>query len=321
MLRASSKLFGKTLVVAEAWKGKLVPATLAAITAGAQCGPVTAFFAGKETADIAEQLAKVKGVTEVIAATGENFVGDLPEEVCPALESIVVDGGYTHVFAASSAFGKGVIPRLAVKLDVMPLADIMKVVSEDTFVRGTYAGNAIATVKSNDKVKLATVRAANFDRAATEGGSASIKNVAGAGAQSKAKWVEDMVAESDTPDLTVAPIVVTGGRALKSKDNFKLMFDLAKPLGAAVGATRAAVDADYASNDMQIGQTGKTVAPQLYLAAGVSGAIQHVAGMKDSKVIACINTDPDAAIFAISDYGLEADLFQAVPEMTKLVTK
>jgi electron transfer flavoprotein alpha subunit len=314
----------KTLVVAEAAKGKLIPGTLAAITAAAKCGfPVTAIIAGDNTKEIAAELSKVNGVANVLTLTNPALANVTAADVVPSLLNIIKEEKFTHVLAASTAQGRDIIPRLAGKLDVMPISDIMDVVDPATFKRGTYAGNAVTTVKSSDALKLMTVRTASFDKAATD------RSDAAAIAESKAsvtpspttKWVKDVVEVSDKPDLTAASIIISGGRGLKDGNNFKLLFDLAKPLKAAVGATRAVVDAGYVPNDMQIGQTGKIVAPQLYIAVGLSGAIQHVAGMKDSKVIACINTDPEAPIFGISDYGLVADLFEAVPKMTELVSK
>jgi electron transfer flavoprotein alpha subunit len=308
-------------VIAEVAAGKVVPATLSAITAASKCGAVSAFIAGENAPAVAEQLAKVKGVHEVFVARGPQFDQGLPEEVCPIVSAVVAANGFTHVFAATSAFGKNIIPRCAAKADAMPISEVTAVVDEETFARQTYAGNAITTVKSTDRVKFATVRGTSFDRMAEEGGSAKVINVETPSPRGISKWIEDVIATSDKPDLTTASIVIAGGRGLKEGKNFKLLEDLAAPLKAAVGATRAAVDANYCSNDMQIGQTGKTIAPNLYIGAGISGAIQHVAGMKESKTIAVINTDADAPFFQIADYGLVADLFDAVPALTKLVQK
>lgn len=319
MFRLSSRLCGKALVIAESLDGKIVPATLAAITAATKVGSVTALSSGKDAKAIGELLAKVAGVTEVLVASGDSLHNGLPEELAPVVQSVVEKNAFTHVFAATSAFGKNIIPRVAAKCDAMPISDITAIESEDTFVRHMYAGNAVTTVKSSDKIKFATVRGTSFERANTAGGSASISDVATGDAVGKSKWVEDLIAKSDKPDLTTAPTVVAGGRGLKNGDNFKLLSELAAPLKAAVGATRAVVDAGYVPNDMQIGQTGKTIAPQLYIGAGISGAIQHVAGMKESKVIAVINTDADAPFFQVADYGLVGDLFEAVPTLTKLI--
>lgn len=319
MLRVSSRLFGKALVVAESLDGKIVPASLAAITAAGKVGPVSALIASKDAKSLGEQLAKVAGVSEVLVASGDQYAAGLPEEVAPLVKSVVDKYSFTHVFAATSAFGKNVIPRVAAKCDSMPITDITAIEGEDTFVRQMYAGNAVTTVKSSDKIKFVTVRGTSFDRAPLEGGSAKLVGAEASAAVGSAKWVEDLIAKSDKPELTTAPRVVAGGRGLKNGDNFKLLNDLAEPLKAAVGATRAVVDAGYVPNDMQIGQTGKTIAPQLYIGAGISGAIQHVAGMKESKVIAVINTDADAPFFQVADYGLVGDLFEAVPALTKLV--
>lgn len=317
----TARYFGKSLVIAEALDGKVVPATLAAITAALKCGPVTALATGNNAQAVAEQLSKVAGVQQVLVSTAGQYASGLPEELAPLVKSAIEKNGFTHVFAATSAFGKSVIPRVAAKFDSMPIAEVTSIESEDTFVRQTYAGNAITTVKSSDAVKFATVRGTSFDRAPLEGGSAAISEIEATGAVGKSKWIEDLIAKSDKPELTTASIVVAGGRGLKNGDNFKLLNDLAAPLKAAVGATRAVVDAGYCPNDMQIGQTGKTIAPNLYIGAGISGAIQHVAGMKESKVIAVINTDADAPFFQVADYGLVGDLFEAVPALTALLKK
>lgn len=321
MFRRTFNTLGKALVVAEVTSGKIAPATLAAITAASKCGPVSALIAGSDAKAVGAQLAKVAGVTEVLVAASDAYGNGLPEALAPLVAETTKAKGFTHVFAGTSAFGKNVIPRAAAKLDSMPISDITAVVDESTFVRLTYAGNAVNTTKSSDAIKFATVRGTSFDRAATEGGNATVTEIAAGAASTTSKWIQDIIATSDKPALETAKTVVSGGRGLKNADNFKLLDNLAKPLGAAVGATRAVVDAGYCPNDMQIGQTGKVVAPQLYLAIGLSGAIQHVAGMKDSKVIAAINTDADAPIFAVSDYGLVADLFDAVPTMTRLVSQ
>eukprot|EP00759_Apiculatamorpha_spiralis_P041716 PhF_6_TR40223/c1_g2_i6/m.59772/K03522/fixB, etfA; electron transfer flavoprotein alpha subunit len=316
--------FNKTLVFAEVNKGKIVPGALATITAAAKLGfPVTALIAGDNVAEAAATLSKTVGVTDIITATNPSFANVIAAEVVPFLTSVIQQGTYTHVLAASTAVGRDVIPRLAAKFDVMPISDIIGVQDPATFVRGTYAGNAVTTVKSSDKFKFITVRAASFAKATstrTDAAAISASSVA-VTPSTTTKWVKDIVEVSDKPDLQAAAIVVSGGRGLKEAKNFDLLNALAKPLNAAVGATRAVVDAGWCPNDMQIGQTGKVVAPQLYLAVGLSGAIQHVAGMKDSKVIACINNDAEAPIFGVSDFGLVADLFEAVPAMTKLVTK
>lgn len=317
MFRSTARVFGKALVIAESLNGSVVPATFAAITAAAKVGPVTALASGADAAAIGAQLAKVAGVAEVLVATGA--ANGLPEELSPVVKKAVDEKSFTHVFAATSAFGRNVIPRVAAKFDSMPIADVTAVQSEDTFVRQVYAGNAITTVKSLDKVKFVTVRGTAFDRAAATGGSATVADFGAIAASTSSKWVEDIIAKSDKPELTTASTVVAGGRGLKNGENFKLLDELAAPLKAAVGATRAVVDAGFVPNEMQIGQTGKTIAPTLYIGAGISGAIQHVAGMKESKVIAVINTDADAPFFQVADYGLVGDLFEAVPALTKLV--
>jgi len=317
MFRYTARALGKSLVIAESLNGAVVPATFAAVTAAAKVGPVTALASGADAAKIAEQLAKVAGVTEVLVATGA--ANGLPEELAPVVKKAVEAQSFTHVFAATSAFGRNVVPRVAAKFDSMPIADITGINSEDTFVRQVYAGNAITTVKSLDKVKFVTVRGTAFDRAPAEGGSAKVTDFGAIEPSKTAKWVEDIIAKSDKPELTTAAVVVAGGRGLKNGENFKLLDELAAPLKAAVGATRAVVDAGFVPNDMQIGQTGKTIAPTLYIGAGISGAIQHVAGMKESKVIAVINNDGDAPFFQVADYGLVEDLFTAVPALTKLV--
>ena len=313
-------MLGKSLVVAEVQGGNVAACTLSAITAAAKCGPVSALVAGADAAAAAQTLAKVQGVEEVFVANGAHYSNGLPEELAPLVVETTQKNGFTHVFAGTSALGKNVIPRAAAKLDSMPISDITGVSDEATFVRLTYAGNAVTSVKSSDKIICATVRGTSFERAA-EGGSAKVTEVADTAVVGTSKWVEDLVEKTDKPDLSTAATVISGGRGLKNGDNFKLLDELAAPLKAAVGATRAVVDAGYVANDMQIGQTGKVVAPELYIAVGLSGAIQHVAGMKDSKVIACINNDADAPIFTVSDYGLVADLFEAVPKMTELLKK
>ncbi|MDH0420062.1 electron transfer flavoprotein subunit alpha/FixB family protein, partial [Delftia tsuruhatensis] len=256
------------------------------------------------------------GVAKVIHADGASLKDGLAENI--AAQVLAIASNYSHILFPATASGKNAAPRVAAKLDVAQISDITKVDSADTFERPIYAGNAIATVQSSDKIKVITVRGTGFDAAATTGGSAQVEQLAAAGDNGKSSFVGREVTKNDRPELTAAKIIVSGGRALGSSEKFnEVMTPLADKLGAAIGASRAAVDAGYAPNDLQVGQTGKIVAPQLYIAAGISGAIQHLAGMKDSKVIVAINKDPEAPIFSVADYGLEADLFQAVPELVQ----
>ena len=305
------------LVIAEHDNASLKGATLNTITAAQQAGgDVHVLVAGSGAQGAAQAAAQVAGVTKVLLADGPAFADGLAENV--AAQVLAVASGYSHIVFPATAYGKNVAPRVAAKLDVAQISEITKVVSADTFERPIYAGNAIATVQSSDAVKVITVRATGFDAAAATGGSASVENVNAVADSGKSSFVGREVTKSDRPELTAAKIIVSGGRALGSSDKFnEVLTPLADKLGAALGASRAAVDAGYAPNDWQVGQTGKIVAPQLYIAAGISGAIQHLAGMKDSKVIVAINKDPEAPIFQVADYGLEADLFTAVPEMVK----
>lgn len=312
-------MLGKALVLAEVVNGAIAPTTLSAITAASKIGPVSALIAGKDTKAAAEALAKVTGVEEVLACNAAHYEHGLPEEVAPLIDSAIAKNGYTHVFAGTSAYGKNIIPRAAAKQACSPISEITEVKGEDIFVRHLYAGNAVATVKSADKVKYCTVRGTAFERATAEGGSGKVSEFPATPASGKSRFVEDKITANDRPDLTTAGVVIAGGRGMKSGENFKILEELATPLKAAVGATRAVVDAGYVPNELQVGQTGKTVAPNLYLACGVSGAIQHVAGMKDSKVIAVVNTDGDAPFFQIADYGIVEDLFKVVPALTEKV--
>jgi electron transfer flavoprotein alpha subunit len=304
------------LVIAEHEHGTLKGATLNTVTAATQCGgDVHVLVAGANAAGAAQAAAQIAGVAKVLHADDAKLAEQLAEDV--AAQVLVIAGNYSHILFPATAHGKNVAPRVAAKLDVAQISDITKVVSADTFERPIYAGNAIATVQSADKVKVITVRTTGFD-AAANGGSAAVESVAAAAGNGKSSFVGREVTKSDRPELTAAKIIVSGGRALGSSDKFnEVLTPLADKLGAALGASRAAVDAGYAPNDWQVGQTGKIVAPQLYIAAGISGAIQHLAGMKDSKVIVAINKDPEAPIFSVADYGLEADLFTAVPELIK----
>jgi electron transfer flavoprotein alpha subunit len=306
------------LVIAEHEHGTLKGATLNTITAAQQCGgDVHVLIAGTDAKGAAKQVANIAGVAKVLLADAPQLGEQLGETV--AQQVLAHASGYSHILFPATAHGKNVAPRVAAKLDVQQISDIIKVVSPDTFERPIYAGNAIATMQSLDKVKVITVRTTAFD-AAPEGGSAPIEPVAAVGDSGKSSFIGREVMKSDRPELTAAKIVVSGGRALASAAKFnELLMPLADKLGAAVGASRAAVDAGYAPNDWQVGQTGKIVAPQLYIAVGISGAIQHLAGMKDSKVIVAINKDPEAPIFQVCDYGLVGDLFEILPALTRHV--
>ncbi|KAF2122365.1 electron transfer flavo protein-like protein subunit alpha [Lophiotrema nucula] len=308
-----------TLAVLEQRDGKLNVASLAAVTAGAKLGgSVTAFVAGSGVKAVADEAAKAKGIEKVIYVENSAYDRGLPENFAPLLVENIKKGGYTHVFAGHSAFGKNLMPRVAALMDTQQISDITHIESEDTFVRPIYAGNAILTVQSSDGTKIITVRGTAFPAPETEGGSAAVEEGVDPKAESTTEWVSEDLAKSDRPDLGSADKVVSGGRGLKSKEEFdRLMPPLADALGAAIGASRAAVDSGFADNSLQVGQTGKNVAPQLYLCAGISGAIQHLAGMKDSKVIAAINKDGDAPIFQVADVGLVGDLFEKVPELTE----
>jgi electron transfer flavoprotein alpha subunit len=305
------------LVVAEHDNAGIRPATLNTITAAAQLGgQVHVLVAGSGAQGAASAAAQIAGVAKVLHADGDVFAHALAENV--AAQVLALAGGYSHILFPATASGKNVAPRVAAKLDVGQVSDITKIVSPDTFERPIYAGNAIATVQSIDPVKVITVRTTAFDPAAASGGSAALETVQAVGDWGKTSFVGAEIAKLDRPELTSAKIIVSGGRALGSSDKFnEVLTPLADKLGAALGASRAAVDAGYAPNDWQVGQTGKIVAPQLYVAIGISGAIQHLAGMKDSKVIVAINKDAEAPIFSVADYGLEQDLFTAVPELVK----
>jgi electron transfer flavoprotein alpha subunit len=303
------------LVIAEHDNASIKGATLNTVTAASKCGgDVHVLVAGHNAGAAAAAAAKIAGVAKVIHADGEHFAHGLAENV--AAQVLAIAGAYSHILFPATASGKNVAPRVAAKLDVGQISDITRVDAADTFERPIYAGNAIAVVQSLDEKKVITVRTTGFDPAATTGGSAAVETASATPDSGKSKFEGNEIAKNDRPELTAAKIIVSGGRALGSSDNFKeVMTPLADKLGAAIGASRAAVDAGYAPNDLQVGQTGKIVAPQLYIAAGISGAIQHLAGMKDSKVIVAINKDPEAPIFSVADYGLEADLFTAIPEL------
>jgi electron transfer flavoprotein alpha subunit len=303
------------LVIAEHDNASIRPATLNTVTAASQCGgEVHVLVAGKDAAAAAQAASTIAGVTKVIHVEGKHFAHGLAENM--AAQVLALAGSYSHLLFPATASGKNIAPRVAALLDVGQVSDITKVDSPDTFERPIYAGNAIAIVQSLDAVKVITVRTTGFDAAAATGGSASIETPAGVDDSGKSSFVGSEIAKSDRPELTAAKVIVSGGRALGSSEKFhEVLEPLADKLGAALGASRAAVDAGYAPNDWQVGQTGKIVAPQLYVAIGISGAIQHLAGMKDAKVIVAINKDAEAPIFGVADYGLEADLFTAVPEL------
>lgn len=303
------------LVIAEHDNQTLKAATLNAITAASKIGgAIDVLVVGSNCQSVAQAAAAVAGVAKVRVADNAAYEHQLAENTAELIASLA--SGYTHLLAPATPAGKNLMPRVAALLDVNQLTDIMAVVSADTFKRPIYAGNAIATVQSSDKIKVLTVRGTAFDPAAATGGSASVEAVSEVFTADKTKFISQEVAKSDRPELTSAKIVVSGGRGVGSADNFKIIYALADKINAAVGASRAAVDAGFVSNDLQVGQTGKVVAPEVYIAVGISGAIQHLAGMKDSKVIVAINKDPEAPIFQVADYGLVADLFSAVPEMT-----
>lgn len=303
-----------TLVIAEHNNSELQASTYNAIAAAKKLsGETVVLVAGHDCQSVADQAAKAEGVDKVLLAQAEFLEHLLAEDVEKAV--MAQEGDYSHILAPASTFGKNMMPRIAALLDVQQISDIIAVDSDDTFKRPVYAGNAIATVKSNDAKKVITVRATAFDALATEGGSASIENVDSGSHTELSNYVGEELTESERPDLGTASVVVSGGRGMGNGENFEMLETLADKLGAAVGASRAAVDAGFVPNDYQVGQTGKIVAPELYIAVGISGAIQHLAGMKDSKVIVAINKDEEAPIFQVADYGLVEDLFKAVPEL------
>jgi len=316
------KRWKSSLVLVEHANGKLTSSTLNAISAAAKLGDVSCLVAGHQCSSVAEQVSQVQSVKKIYVADNEVFKGLLPEALTPLVVETQKKFNFSYIIADASAFGKSLIPRIAAKLDVSPISDIIGIKSDDTFVRSIYAGNALQTVKSLDIVKLLTVRSTAFEAAESSGGSGVTEAASGSSPVNLlSHWIDQQLSKSDRPELTGAKVVISGGRGLKSGENFKILYDLADLLGAAVGASRAAVDAGFVPNDMQIGQTGKIVAPQLYIAVGISGAIQHLAGMKDSKVIVAINKDPEAPIFQVAEYGIVADLFKAVPEMSAVLEK
>ncbi len=308
------------LVVAEHNNADLRPATLNTMTAAKEIGgDVTVLIAGHEARPAAEAAAKVEGVSKVLLAESPSYANGLAEPVGALVAALAKD--YSHVLAPATTTGKNVMPRVAALLDVAQVSDIAAVVSADTFVRPIYAGNAMATVQSGDAIKVITVRSSTFDAVPAEGGSAAIEEIAATDDPGISEFIGEEVSGGDRPELTSARVIISGGRGMQKGDNFTMLEQVADKLGAAVGASRAAVDAGYVPNDYQVGQTGKIVAPELYIAVGISGAIQHLAGMKDSKVIVAINKDEEAPIFQVADYGLVADLFEAVPELAAELDK
>ncbi len=306
-----------SLVIAEHDNQSIKGATLNTVTAALACGgEVHVLVAGHNAGEAAKAASQIAGVAKVLHADGEHFAHGLAENV--TAQVLALAPAYSHILFPATASGKNIAPRVAAKLDVGQISDVIKVDSADTFERPIYAGNAIATVQSSDAIKVLTVRTTGFDAAAASGGSAAVEAVSGVADSGLSTFMGSEIAKNDRPELTAAKIIVSGGRAMGSSEKFhEVLEPLADKLGAALGASRAAVDAGYAPNDWQVGQTGKIVAPQLYIACGISGAIQHLAGMKDSKVIVAINKDAEAPIFSVADYGLEADLFTAVPELVK----
>ena len=304
------------LVIAEHDTASIKSSTLNTISAAAKLGSdIHVLVAGSGSSGAAQAAASVQGVTKVLHADASEYAHELPETLAPLIVNIADQ--YSHILAPATTFGKNLLPRVAGIKDLQQISEVIEIIDADTFKRPVYAGNAIATVKSADKIKLLTIRTTGFDAADTSGGSASVETVSGKGASDLSSFVGQELTKSERPDLTAAKVVISGGRGVGSAENFKIIEILADKIGAAVGASRAAVDSGYAPNDYQVGQTGKVVAPQLYVAIGISGAIQHLAGMKDSKTIVAINKDPDAPIFQIADYGLVADLFEATKELTE----
>jgi electron transfer flavoprotein alpha subunit len=308
------------LVIAEHDNVEIKPATLNTVAAASEIGgDVVVLVAGEGCDAAAEAAAKIAGVSKVLKADGEHLAHGLAENLAPLVAKLAE--GYSHVLAPATTFGKNVAPRIAALLDVQQISEISKIDGPDTFERPFYAGNAIATVKSTDAIKVITVRGTAFDAAAADGGSASVESVDAGADAGLSSFVGQELTKSDRPELTTARIIISGGRGMQSGENFTLLEAVADKLNAAIGASRAAVDAGFVPNDYQVGQTGKVVAPELYIAVGISGAIQHLAGMKDSKVIVAINKDEEAPIFQVADYGLVADLFKALPELAEELGK
>ena len=304
------------LILCEHENGQLSPVTLNAVSAASQIGgEMHLLVAGDQNGNVAKAAASIAGIAKVLVADDKSLENGLAENLAPLMQSL--SGSYSHMMAAATTTGKNVMPRLAALLDVMQISDIIKIDDANTFQRPIYAGNALSTVSSNEAIKVITVRGTAFEAVAAEGGNAAIEPVAGASDAGLSAYVKSELSSSERPELTSAPIVISGGRGMQDGANFAMLEKIADKLGAAVGASRAAVDAGFVPNDYQVGQTGKVVAPDLYVAVGISGAIQHLAGMKDSKVIVAINKDDEAPIFQVADYGLVADLFDAVPALEK----
>jgi len=304
------------LILCDHENGQLSPVTLNAVSAASQIGgEMHLLVAGDQTGNVAKAAASIAGIAKVLVADDKSLENGLAENLAPLMQSL--SGSYSHMMAAATTTGKNVMPRLAALLDVMQISDIIKIDDVNTFQRPIYAGNALSTVSSNEAIKVITVRGTAFEAVAAEGGNAAIEPVAGASDAGLSAYVKSELSSSERPELTSAPIVISGGRGMQDGANFAMLEKIADKLGAAVGASRAAVDAGFVPNDYQVGQTGKVVAPDLYVAVGISGAIQHLAGMKDSKVIVAINKDDEAPIFQVADYGLVADLFDAVPALEK----
>ena len=308
------------LILAEHNNEEVKSSTLNTISAASKVGnDIEVLVVGSNINSLAKEIANYQYVTKVLSLDNENFEHAIAEKIDPVIVSIA--DNYSYIFAPATTFGKNVMPRVAVKLDVAQISDIISIESEDTFTRPIYAGNALATVKSNDAKKVITIRPTSFDMVAKEGGSGVVEVLNFDSSENNTDFIDREESKSDRPELSTARIVVSGGRGLQSADNFKLINDIADKLNAAIGASRAAVDAGYVSNDYQVGQTGKVVVPDLYIAVGISGAIQHLAGMKESKIIVAINKDEEAPIFNIADYGLSADLFEALPQLSSELDK
>ncbi|XP_066254994.1 electron transfer flavoprotein subunit alpha, mitochondrial [Euwallacea similis] len=318
-LSSQFRRYQSTLLIVEHNNENLLPITQNALTAAKKLGgEISVLIAGTKCGPVVEQIAKAEGLSKILVAESDAFKGATAENLTALVVATQKQFKYGHIIAGASSFGKALLPRVAAKLNVSPVSDVIAIKSPNTFVRSIYAGNAIQTLEALDDVKILSVRGTSFEPAKLEGGSAAVEKVPVEGCDTQlTTFISQELSKSDRPELTGAKVVVSGGRGLKSGENFKLLYDLADKLNAAVGASRAAVDAGYVPNDLQVGQTGKIVAPDLYIAVGISGAIQHLAGMKDSKTIVAINKDPEAPIFQVADYGLVADLFKAVPEMTQ----